>query len=82
MTTVFETLGVPVPTAEQAHGMGEIGIKHIMKQDYTRSDEVLDMINLFGFEPTNENKQLVAAAIALGASIGDLTSKIKSILKE
>jgi hypothetical protein len=50
-----------------------------MEKDYTRSDEVLDVIKAHGFKPTDENKILVASAIAYGSSIIGTGKKLQQV---
>ena len=82
MTSVFEALGVERPDDSLARELSAIGLKHIMQQDYTRADEVLDVIKAHGYEPTTENKILVASSIAYGASIGEIGIKLNQVFQK
>lgn len=52
MVTVFEALGVPKTTDEQASKLAAIGMKAIFDPDWGRSDTVLAIIEIHGYQPT------------------------------
>ena len=83
MVTVFEAMGVSDPLLDGQVKEDTILIfkKLLTEPGYFQSHAVLDLLQLYGFSNTPENRKLAAVFFVLGQSLNNIDVGFKEYLK-
>ena len=77
----YEVLGVEVLTNEETLEMSHITANMLFKDEYHKSDAILDLLKLFKVEDTTENRRFALSMMTFGSAAESASRKLDRLVE-